>query len=268
MAVTDEEGNVYSCTHAVQLTDTSREKILNHTYMDSGFTQTGDGAGTLYDSLGDGYALWNREEDNTGGWPASRIRAVLNGAQAETADGTHNETSTVAGTDIAELTITGSLFGAFPAELQGAIEPKRVRSDPMADVAKDHYVTTFDRLWLFSGAEIWNTFEGFDEEGFSGLGGNWDAIHEDESVEAGKDYDTYTRQRLLEIYANDSTTHYKMKTFTDNNNYWSQFWLRTTSRGSTGYVFLCDSTGSSLDDPANYTTIGVAPGFCIGEIEE
>jgi hypothetical protein len=192
----------------------------------------------------------------------------LNGVQPETADGVHNETSAIAGTDLEELTITQSLFGAFPAELQAAIEKKSVRSDPLADVAKGNYVTTYDRLWLLSGSEIWNTLEGFDAEGFSGLGGTWDVIREDEALEAGKDCDTYSRQRLLGIYANLSDTHKKMITYADNNNYWSQFWLRTIARGSSEYAYLCDSTGSSQDAVVDNAIVGIAPCFCIGDFNE
>lgn len=130
----------YGCTHAVEL-------CLNDTLLeeDCSFI-SGDGAGALLNCLKPGFRCWNQGGDIRGGWPACRMRAVLNGADERT-DGY------VAGEDFL-LEPEESLFSCFPEELRESIVPKAVVSDLAYDLKKGRPVTTYDKLWLFSAIEI------------------------------------------------------------------------------------------------------------------
>lgn len=153
-----------SCTKGVDL-------YINDRLRGSSFRLSGDGAGALLGSIKSKERTWNAYNDgeyaNYGGWPASKIRAMLNGEDEYTnklMNGnpavTDGSGYPVAGTDLCDASL--SLFSCFPKELKGAIVPKEVISDTLYN---DKYtlantMTTYDRLWLFSVVESW-------EEGYS-----------------------------------------------------------------------------------------------------
>lgn len=170
-----------NCTKTVELN-------LNDTLKSVGWTdefyarETGDGPSTLVYELKDEMKVWqpgtgiDGEEtengDNTGGYPASRIRAVLNGADANTdttranktyilsrADETHIYVNSgawrnVSITDISTINSGNSLLSCFPAELQNSIVPKAVKSDTVYNDTTGNSKTTYDKLWLFSAQEV------------------------------------------------------------------------------------------------------------------
>ena len=130
----------HGCTKSVELRlDGKLKKTSN---FPSNVDDIGDGASALRKSINFNYLKWNAVADNTGGWPASRIRATLNGADNLT------DKSGVAGRDV--LTTEECLLSCFPQELQSAIVPKAVKSDTVYNDQKGHNETTYDKLWLFS----------------------------------------------------------------------------------------------------------------------
>ncbi len=133
---------VYGCTHSVDLTLNS--KLL---YKDYTKKITGDGAGVLLDSVKRVYLRWNKSRNCSGGWPASQIRAVLNGVDE------HTDLSVVA--EQANLSADECLFSCFPEELRERIAAKVVVSDLCNDSSTPNCVTTYDKLWLFSASELY-----------------------------------------------------------------------------------------------------------------
>ncbi|MCD7746316.1 MAG: DUF6273 domain-containing protein [Lachnospiraceae bacterium] len=130
------------CTKSVNL-------ILNGTLLGSDYSgkmDDGDGSGVLNASIKSSYKTWNSSSSNQGGWPASRIRAILNGADSLT------DTS-VAGADV--LSASQSLFACFPEALRSAIVAKTVKSNTVyGSVNHNDIAATYDKLWLFSYKEI------------------------------------------------------------------------------------------------------------------
>lgn len=124
------------CTHSVEV-------ALSDALKYRSFSMSGDGASMLCHSIKNIYNEWNKSAI-TGGWPASRIRATLNGADSLTDTG-------VAGTDV--LDGTNCLLSCFPEELQTAIVAKEVKSDTVYNDITGGNQTTYDKLWLFSGIE-------------------------------------------------------------------------------------------------------------------
>lgn len=237
------------CTHSVELNIPS--KIAGTSYQ--GQMDNGDGAGMLRDSMASNYRKWNNDGYNYGGWPASRIRATLNGSDEYTADGTgvsseskiyYNGDNDVAGTDMEGFTATDALISAFPAELQAAIVPRAVTSDTKYNDYTDttYTFTTYDKLWLFSGAEV-----------YQNSGSNNNVIRTNEGTPYG---------RIAEL--NITTSSYAgNKSYKESGSayYW---WLRSPSRGGSNKVYLVSTSGDWDNDLAAYATCGLAPGFCIG----
>lgn len=110
-----------------------REPLQN---MYGNTTEEGDGASILGDELKGTYRQWNFSLSTQGGWPASRIRAVLNGCDDFT-------NTSVAGDDITKLNEDNCLLSWFPSEIKNAIEEKKSGEGGSSD-----------KLWLFSGSEI------------------------------------------------------------------------------------------------------------------
>ena len=133
---------VHGCTHAVDLKLNS--KLL---YKDYTKNITGDGAGVLLEGLKRVFLHWNKDRNCSDGWPASQIRAVLNGADELT------NPSRVA--KQAMLSADESLFSCFPEDLRDRIVAKAVVSDLGNDGPERNCVTTYDKLWLFSASELY-----------------------------------------------------------------------------------------------------------------
>ena len=184
------------CTKTVNLNinDTLKGGGWKDDYMSK---ETGDGPALLHDELHDEFRVWQpgtgsgsyQYGDNTGGYPASRIRAVLNGYDW-TSDGSHGNTTdltranqkyvytrsdessntgwnwrTADLTDISTVTSDNCLLSCFPENLQAAIVPKAVKSDTVYNNTSGNNVTTWDKLWLFSGNEMYSDFTNRKNEG-------------------------------------------------------------------------------------------------------
>lgn len=178
------------CTQTVMLTINDILKgeawlgLYNGAHMPR---ESGDGVSVLYDELRDEFRVWqpggempsNDSGDTTGGYPASRIRAVLNGYDW-TSDSSHGKTTDLNRsnethveirtdilsdpnvwhwtyrklTDISTITEENCLLSCFPKNLQAAIVPKAVKSDTVYNDLSGNNVTTWDKLWLFSEKEL------------------------------------------------------------------------------------------------------------------
>ena len=237
------------CTHSVLLNIDS--KIAGTSYQ--GQMDDGDGAGVLYESIAEDYRKWNNDNYNYGGWPASRVRATLNGSDEYTADGTgvssepsiyYNGDNDVAGTDMEGFTSADALISAFPAELQAAIVPKAVVSDTKYNDYTDttYTFTTYDKLWLFSGKEV-----------YQNSGSNNDVIRANEGT-------PYSRTTELNI---TTSSYAGNKSYNElgSANYW---WLRSPYRGNNYLVYRVYASGDWDGSGASGTGTGLAPGFCIG----
>lgn len=153
------------CTHSVALNPAATDTIYNKDFDPSG--ETGDGPSMLYYELmptSENYEnlRWHPNGGaygtNKDGWGASRIRAMLNGADPLTDIGTENYSS-YADTDVnksaAIYTESNCLFAAFPDILRQNIGAKEVRYDPVYNrKTEENLKISHDRLWLFSPNEL------------------------------------------------------------------------------------------------------------------
>lgn len=142
------------CTHSVNLT-------LSDTLRNSDFvpSYTGDGPSALYDELAQrnkGQDISYNTNGITGGWGASRIRALLNGADELTnVDPITGTALTVAGNAAERYTEGNTLFDAFPDILKNTIEAKNVKYDPRQNEKIEEYLqVSHDKLWLLSPNEM------------------------------------------------------------------------------------------------------------------
>ena len=209
------------CSHAVDLN--LNKKLLQKNYASK---ITGDGAGAILDGVKRGFLSWNSGKNCSGGWPACRARAVLNGA-----DDLFNPK--VAGEKYA-LTAEECLFSCFPTDLQKLIVEKAVVSDLGNDGIKKNCVTTYDKLWLFSASELY--------------GGR--------SSAEGK---AYERNRLIRSKTARFGGGYVMYSETGNEA-WA--WFRSVSASSevlNRHIY----GGGHLTDSGYYNVFGLAPGFCL-----
>lgn len=158
------------CTHSIVLSKNTTTTILNEQFDTT--LETGDGPSSLYDELvtnnGNCHEnlRWhpngNRNNGtNEGGWGASRIRAMLNGADNFTDIGT-DKYSWDAISDVNKsasvYTEENCLFATFPQELQDAIGARRVKYDSVYNnKTETNLKITNDKLWLFSTNELADT---------------------------------------------------------------------------------------------------------------
>lgn len=131
----------HGCTKSVEINLSAKLKGVG-----SNITSAGDGAAVLMASINPTYIVWNEKngkKDTTGGWPASMIRATLNGADGSTSNIENS------------LTKENCLLAGFPEELKNAIVSKAVKSDTVYNDFTENNVTTYDKLWLFSVKEFY-----------------------------------------------------------------------------------------------------------------
>ncbi len=216
------------CTHSVDIT-------LNDTLLATscaGQMDDGDGASVLRYSIGSDYRMWNSERDSNGGWPASQARAVLNGKDELT-------------TGYAKYALDESecLFSCFPADLQNVIAAKAVRSDSSyKSKAEEDNVTSYDKLWLFSGKEVY--------------------------LESGSTNDVVIRPLEGEIYQRSEILDVTTDSFGELANYNEEgktgfWWLRTLPMNNDTQVFLVLGSGNISYYDCDQETVGLAPGFCL-----
>lgn len=234
------------CTHAVELT-------LNSTIKGSFYPDmSGDGAGILYNSINLNYRRWNGQNSeivdanamygsNAGGWPASRVRATLNGADALTDSILVNPDTTTGYAGNNYICNTDNcLFSCFPAELQSAIVAKAVKSDIVYNDLNGNNQTTYDKLWLFSGKEV-----------YGDSGNNNSVIRPNEGT-------LYKRQSLMGI---TSRNYAGMKGYYEigSASFW---WLCSASPSGNVYAYSVSNSGDWYDDGVN-SSYGLSPGFSL-----
>lgn len=154
------------CTHSVALSKNTTTTILSEQF--DPIMETGDGPSTLYYELvtNKGTCFENLRwhpnggtyGTNTDGWGATRIRAMLNGADDLTDKGENNYSNN-ASSDVNKsaniYTPYNCLFATFPQELQAAIGKRKVKYDSVNNQKnEDNLKTTNDKLWLFSSNEV------------------------------------------------------------------------------------------------------------------
>lgn len=157
------------CTHSVALSKNTTTTILSEQF--DPIKETGDGPSTLYYELvtkkGNCFEnlRWHPNGGEYGtnkdGWGATRIRAMLNGADASTDKGNNNYSSHVS-YDLNKsaniYTPENCLFATFPKELQEAIGARQVKYDSVFNQKNEaNLKTTNDKLWLFSLNEVADT---------------------------------------------------------------------------------------------------------------
>ena len=157
------------CTHSVVLSKNTTTTILSEQF--DPIKETGDGPSTLYYELvtkkGNCFEnlRWHPNGGEYGtnkdGWGATRIRAMLNGADASTDIGNNNYSSHVS-YDLNKsaniYTPDNCLFATFPKELQEAIGARQVKYDSVFNQKNEaNLKTTNDKLWLFSLNEVADT---------------------------------------------------------------------------------------------------------------
>ena len=144
------------CTHTIPLYLDSAIKGSNFSL---GYSLiTGDGASVIWSEMKANARVWNGYYNGSnyttwyntdGGWGACNMRAVLNGVQPETSNGTdvYDPDNPTNGVGVvwavnAGITEETSVFGAFPDILKDNIAQKKISS------------TIFDKLWILSVPEI------------------------------------------------------------------------------------------------------------------
>ena len=154
------------CTHSVALKQNSTSTILNENFRT--LKETGDGPscldyelvtnnGKCYENLRwhpNDYSLGSTSE----GWGASRIRAMLNGADELTDATNSNISSDVHLSAKIIYTKENCLLATLPKELQKAIGARVVSYDSVFDSkTEENLKKTNDKLWLFSPNELGKT---------------------------------------------------------------------------------------------------------------
>jgi uncharacterized repeat protein (TIGR02543 family) len=284
-----EKGNAHRCIH-----DDSWETIIEWANKDPYVYEdcmnmgtrymttdgTGDGVDTIYPSLYDttylSYRRWNGYVsdpvdsvsgfgDTSGGYPASRIRAFMNGSDDNTADGHRSNylADMVAGKDMAGFTESQSLLATFPKELQDAIVRKAVRSDISSSDAKSAPAVTNDKLWLFSSAELIVPTDDFDDDGWAYN----NQLRKNEGVGSTKETSAYSRQQLLaitqDVLENGGMYKSKLWAFSAKDTPFP-WWLRSLKNGTTNAAEIITYQGLLNSQTLDYNSLGVSPGFCIG----
>lgn len=249
------------CTKSVPLSKNSTTTILSGEFIPS--TETGDGPSTLYYELvttiteGE-YANYNCFENlrwhpnggtygtNKDGWGASRIRAMLNGADDLTDKETTNYSTQ--GTCVRDVNKSASIYtgsncllATFPQALQNAIGKRAVKYDTETDLK-----TSYDKLWLFSSNELGDrvSYSNYNHpnEGsvYAKMEGTGDAY-------MGND------ERKVYYVANEEGNHVGSVYFA---------WLRSSSSYNY-YLVLCLYGGGGVGDGSASDTNGVSAGFTL-----
>ena len=244
------------CTHSVALSKNTTTTILSEQF--DPIKETGDGPSTLFYELatnnGNCYEnlRWHPNGGSYGtnkdGWGATRIRAMLNGADGWTDTGENNY-SNYASSDVKKsasiYTADNCLFATFPKELQEAIGARQVKYDSVYDQKdKKNQKTTNDKLWLFSSNEVASTI---------------DSSYYDHPLE-GSVYEKYYE---TDRGSNDARVPWYVDSNTGNANgdtYWA--WLRSSYGYSDSRALSLYSAGYISYGSADYYS-GVSVGFTL-----
>lgn len=244
------------CTHSVALSKNTTTTILSEQF--DPIKETGDGPSTLFYELatnnGNCYEnlRWHPNGGSYGtnkdGWGATRIRAMLNGADGWTDTGENNY-SYYASSDVKKsasiYTADNCLFATFPKELQEAIGARQVKYDSVYNQKdKENLNTTNDKLWLFSSNEVASTI---------------DSSYYDHPLE-GSVYEKYYE---TDRDSNDARVPWYVDSNTGNANgdtYWA--WLRSSYGYSDSRALSLYSAGYISYGSADYYS-GVSVGFTL-----
>ena len=256
-----------NCTHSVNLTPTKAQVgvLFANNYAD--YCSTGDGPGMLYNELIDDKSTntsnntgssdatykyrnlqYNGSYSTSGGYGASRIRAILNGKDE------HTGPENVTGGGINAYTADTCLLAAFPKELQEAIGKKAVHYATSYQ-AYDSDNEVYDKLWLFSNKEIYGEIP-------STYGSNYGKYFNYTSE--GNQYQR-TADMGLEAHTGWSYKNQnKLESYHKTNNSASNivWWLRSLCGGSNYHASHVSDYGY-LGDRNVGDDYGVAPGFVL-----
>lgn len=187
----------------------------------AGQMDNGDGASVLYSSINIEYRKWNNDKKNNGGWRDSKIRNTLNG------------TKTINGT----LSEDQCLLAMFPEELRNGIVAKETKSATSSDKSGNNIVSTYDKLWLFSGKEMYK--------------------------ENTRYYDDRINRYEGELYPSQGTYSKSPVFYDEEGNNDSDPWSRSLWGNYVVLFGYYDYSGFPFGSDANNTYSGVAPGFCL-----
>ncbi len=216
------------CTHSVDIT--LNDTLLAASY--AGQMDDGDGAGLLSESIGGDYRTWNSADNVTDGYPASQVRAVLNGKD-----------DLVGNYARYALTEENCLFSCFPADLQNAIVTKAVKSDTLyVSQTEENNKTTYDKLWLFSGKEVYAASSTTADPVIRPLEG-----------------ELYQRSELLGITTAD---HAALQNYSETGRTGS-WWTRSMTQAYNTQVYLINSSAVPVSYVTTQGNVGLAPGFCL-----
>lgn len=246
------------CTHSVALSKNTTTTILSEQF--DTIKETGDGPSTLLYELvtnnGDSNCFENlrwhpnggKYGTTAGGWGATRIRAMLNGADELTDKGEDNYCIYSTSIDVhksASIYTTGNcLFATFPQELQDAIGARQVKYDSDSDNRTEaNLKIRNDKLWLFNPNELADRI---------------DNSYTSHPLE-GRVYEKF---KGTEVYSDATVRKAFMVKNADGNiteeNY--EVWLRT-SYGSE-YAMVINNTGTFVGCGV-YAPFGVSVGFTL-----
>lgn len=262
-----EECIAEGCTKSVPLTENGTTTILNP-YFDTS-PETGDGPSVLWRELSrtlkNGIVVnenmrWRPNDpaggdygSNQGGWGASRIRAMLNGADdlTDKNDGTYApEANSDENRSASIYTKENCLLATFPQELQNAIGSRKVPyGSGYGEETNATPKTSSDKLWLFS----WDELEDTSNKPWYGhvVDGTVYQKFENLTFGSGK----FTGYCTGEGYPPRGEKEY--------------WWLRTTSNRSKNAVYQiggADVNGKyeeQLSPMESLNYLGVAPGFTL-----
>jgi len=242
----------HGCSHAVELTVSGKLAEGATSFPD----MTGDGVSVLEESVAAAYRCWNRAGSvffprttdkrypkdyevgtNTGGWPDSALRNMLNGVVTENMLAVTNKDN---GFEAAKLDEKNALINCFPSVLKYAIVPKAVKSDTVHSDREGNNATTYDRLWICSGKE---TFVSNTE--------TRDIVRPNE----GAMYDRFIG--LENAYA-------KNRGYNENG-LQTVRWTRSQKKAQSYYMYIIDNNWLYKNP---YTSLGVSPCFCLPGPEE
>ena len=248
------------CTHSVALNKNTTTTILSEKF--DPIEETGDGPSTLLYELTtnngkcDENLRWHPNGGyygiNKDGWGATRIRAMLNGADVLTDTGENNY-AYFASTDVKKsasiYTADNCLFATFPKELQEAIGARQVKYDSVYDQKTEKNLkTSNDKLWLFSSNEVADTIED----------SRFNHLLEGKVYEKFKDTNQYSDKVRRPCFVDSETGN--MDANMSDNFYWA--WLRSSGESS-GNSALCLTNLGYVKHSHAYVGYGVSVGFTL-----
>lgn len=244
------------CTHSVALRKNTTTTILSEQF--DPIKETGDGPSTLFYELvtnnGNCYEnlRWHPNGGSYGtnkdGWGATRIRAMLNGADNLTDKGADNYSSYASSDQnrfASIYTADNCLFATFPKELQEAIGARQVKYDSVYDQKdKKNQKTTNDKLWLFSSNEVASTIDS----------SYYEHLLEGSVYEKYKETNQGLNNARRPWYVNSNTGN------ANGDTYWA--WLRS-SYGRSYYSALYLRYAGNINYSSAGSRLGVSVGFTL-----